>query len=324
MESTRRQFLNGSMLALGAAVLPLSGVELVHASVNKTGVQMAGVHRMKLGEFEVTALLDGYLDIVPAMLPQSSPEEAVKILSESFLPTDKIRMAVSCFAVNTGKKMVLIDTGAGNLMGPTVSNTAKNLEAAGISPNSIDEILLSHLHPDHIGGMLNAKGEVVFKNAQVITHQKEVGFWTSEEMFAKAPKEGKGAFMAARAVTKAYDGRIKTFSKETEVTSGISSVFMPGHTPGHSGYMISSGDKQLLMWADTVLASPLQFAHPEWAIIFDIDQEGAIKSRKRVLDMTTSDKLLVAGSHLPFPGFGHVTKAKQGYHYVPADWQYKL
>jgi glyoxylase-like metal-dependent hydrolase (beta-lactamase superfamily II) len=139
---------------------------------------------------------------------------------------------------------------------------------------------------------------------------------------AKAPNEAKPFFQAAQAALKAYDGRLRRIGKDGEATKGITAMHLPGHTPGHTGFVVASGNASLLIWGDIVHSATLQFAKPDWAIAFDVDQDTAIATRRRVLDMTATDRLRIAGMHLPFPGVGHVAKAGDGYAFVREDWQY--
>lgn len=324
MEVTRRLFMAGGAAAgLAAASGPAGVVTSARAAAPKTGRQFAGVHRMGVGDIEVNAVLDGYIDFNMALFPKADPAEVDRLRREAFLPPDRVRGAVNAYVVNTGDRLVLIDSGARDLLAPSLGRLPDNLKAAGIDPASIDTVLLTHMHPDHVGGLL-AGTAAAFPNADMAVSETEWGFWYNDTIMAGAPDGAKRFFTAARDATAPYKDRLKPFSADVEVAPGISAMALPGHTPGHTGFMVSSGDKRLLIWGDIVHASLFQFAHPDWTITFDVDQDQAAKTRLKAFDMAVADRLPIAGMHIPFPGFGHVDKSGDAYAFVPAQWQYEL
>jgi glyoxylase-like metal-dependent hydrolase (beta-lactamase superfamily II) len=319
MKITRRSF---GFLALGSAAGGmLAPAAPAIAKAPFSGVQAAGVYRLKVGGFEVTVLSDGWLP-VETKLFSGSPDTAGKFLEASFLPKDNIPTAVNEWLVNTGDKLILVDTGTSNVFAPTLGRMAKNLAAAGVDPAAVDMVILTHLHPDHAAGLLTLDKKIAFPNATVHVAEAEYAFWTSEENYGKAPDGFKLFFDIARNSIKPYvdAGKVERFKDHAEFAPGITATAAPGHTMGHTMVRLSSGRSELLLWGDIVHNAALQFADPERAISFDTDQALAIASRKRVLDMTATDRLLIAGSHLPFPGVGHVAKAATGYAYVPVEW----
>ncbi len=303
MTVSRRKFVAGST-AMAAATLS-GGFSPAFALAPMAGAQIAGVHRFKVGDAEVTAVLDGYIDLDPALLPKAAPEQVADLLASNFLPAGKVRGAVNTYVINRSDKTILVDTGGANLLGPTMGRLGANLAAAGIKPADIDLIAMTHLHPDHVGG-LAPEGSATFANAELVVHQADVDF-----------------FKAAQASLAAYEGRVVTFSADGEISGGVQSMHLPGHTPGHCGFVVD-GDEPLLIWGDIVHATPLQFPHPEWAIAFDVDQDLAIATRQKVFDMTSADRLRIAGMHIAFPGVGHVAKAASGYGFVPEQWRYEI
>ena len=309
---TRRSF---GMVALGA----IAGKALAKAPF--AGAQAPGIYRLKLGAFENTVLNDGWLPIEAKMF-SGDAASAPQLLAASFLPADAIPTAVNEWLVNTGDKLVLIDTGTSDLFGPTLGRLTKNLAAAGVEPRAVDAVILTHLHPDHGNGLLTVDKKVAFPNAVVHVHEAELGFWMSADNAAKAPDDFKPFFEMARNAIKPYAdaGKVVTFRDGAELAPGLRAMLAGGHTVGHSMIRVSSQGSELLLWGDIVHNAALQFPEPDRAIAFDTNQPMAIASRKRALDMVTTDRLMIAGSHLPFPGIGHVAKASVGYAYAPVQW----
>jgi glyoxylase-like metal-dependent hydrolase (beta-lactamase superfamily II) len=323
MNITRRSF--GS-LAIGGAIGGLLAPAVpVVAKAPFAGVQAAGVYRLKVGSFEVTVLSDGWLP-VETKLFTGDAESAHKLLESSFLPKDEIPTAVNEWLINTGDKLILVDTGTSNVFAPTVGRMAKNSAAAGVDPSTVDMVILTHMHPDHVAGLLTTDKKIAFPNATVHVSEAEYAFWTSAEHYAKAPDQFKPMYDLARNAIKPYAdaGKLVRFNDHTEFAPGIVASAAPGHTAGHTMVRLSSGRSELLLWGDIVHNVALQFPDPDRAISFDTDKAMAIATRKRVFDMAATDKLLIAGSHLPFPSLGHVAKASAGYAYVPVEWDADL
>jgi glyoxylase-like metal-dependent hydrolase (beta-lactamase superfamily II) len=313
MQLTRRSFglaaLSGVLAAPALAKAPFSGT------------QAPGVYRLKVGTFEITVLNDGWLPL-EAKIFSGDPMTAPRLLDAGFLPKDAIPTSVNEWLVNTGDRLVLVDTGTSNLFGPTLGRLAKNLGAAGVDPGAVDAIVLTHMHPDHANGLLTPDKKVAFPNASVHVHETELGFWTSAEIARRAPDDFKPFFEMARNAIKPYTdaGKVTTYRDGAELLPGIAVIMAPGHTVGHSMVRLSSQGRALLLWGDIVHNAALQFPEPDRALTFDTDQAMAIASRKRVFDMVANERLTIAGSHLPFPGIGHVAKAATGYAYVPIEW----
>lgn len=323
MTLNRRQFLTtGASLPLAGLI----GAAPAMAKAPLAGVQTAGIHRTRVGTVEVTALLDGYVDLGPQLLSRFNSEEAVQSLSESgFRSLDAgLRIPVSGYLINTGDKLVLLDTGAAAMFGDTLGSLAANLRAAGVSPGDIDLVVLTHLHVDHVGGLLDASGKAAFPNAELAVAEEEWKFWYDDAMMAAAGESGAGFFQAARATTTPYADRLKLFSGEADLGGGLSSLPLPGHTPGHAGYLLSSGDESLLFWGDLIHITGLQFAHPDITIAFDTDRQTTLETRARMLDMAAADGLSVTGAHLDFPGFGQVMRQGDVYRFQQAPWRYTL
>lgn len=328
MTISRRRLLQRSALAAGAAALgplPLAGTGL--AAAPKAGVQAPGFYRFSVGSFEVTALLDGYLDAETALIPELDSEKADRLAADQFrrLPAEgKQRLAVNCFVINTGEKLVLVDSGTADHLGPTLGQLPANLKAAGIAPEAIDAILLTHMHLDHIAGIADKQGKALFPNAEVIAHKAEWDFWNDDGIISQGDDFIKNNAQITRAMVAPYQKRLTLFERDRELLPGISAMALPGHTPGHTGFLLQSDGQQALLWGDIIHFTGLQFAHPEWSLVFDVDQARAEETRRRLLDRVAADRIAVAGAHLDFPALGHVARERDSYRYYPSRWQYQI
>jgi glyoxylase-like metal-dependent hydrolase (beta-lactamase superfamily II) len=317
MHNTRREFLT---LAGSAAFIAAAAPHALARAPFTGAIQPS--YRLKLGDFEVTALADGYLDVEQKLYTTADKAEMGKLLSSAFRDASApIRTAVNAFVVNTGEKLILIDCGTVQGFGPTLAKLPERLEAQGFSPEQFDAVLLTHMHPDHVGAATKSDGGARFAKAELIVAETEWKFWSDDGNASRAPKDTQPFFKIATDAAKPYHKSLRLFGKDEEIVQGITSVALPGHTPGHTGFIIASGKESLLIWGDIVHSAALQFAHPEWAIAFDVDQTQAIATRKAIFDRAAADKLLVAGMHLDFPGFGHVVQAGSAYDFTPAFWR---
>lgn len=321
MDIDRRTFLLGGSAAAFALTLSLPAL----AKSGPVTAQISGVQHFNVGDITVSALSDGYIVFDPALFPSVGKDEMETALKRAFMDgKGQFRGAVNAYVARFADRTVLIDSGGGTLFGPTMGMLASQLTAAGIAPADIDVLAMTHLHPDHIGGLTSADGKPLFTNATMLLHQAEVAFWTDDAIRGKAPDEVKVFFDAARKSIDAYKGKTSPFSKDGEVLPGVQAIHLPGHTPGHTGFNLVSGDQNLLIWGDVVHAPALQFSHPEWSIAFDVDQDKARETRAKIFDQANADRLRVAGMHLLFPGVGHVVKDGSSYDFVPAQWDYDL
>jgi len=281
--------------------------------------QVPGIHHKAVGDMLVTALNDGMFEGSFAMLEGFDASSAEALHRERFRAIPP-RLAVNSFLIQTAARTILVDSGCGGVFGPDMGKLAGNLAALGVKPGDVDTILCTHLHPDHVGGIVDGNGKAVFPHAELVVHADDHRFWGDDATLSGATTEDmKGYVALARSAMAAYADRTKLLTGG-EAVSGISIVPEPGHTPGHSGWLIASGDASLLIWGDIVHMPGVQFAHPEAGMGFDIDANLARATRRRIMDMATADRTMVAGMHLDFPCFGHVAKAAEGYAFVPDVW----
>jgi glyoxylase-like metal-dependent hydrolase (beta-lactamase superfamily II) len=316
MRASRTTFMG--LLALTAALL---FVPILHAAAPLAKGQAPGYYRMMLGDFEITALSDGTLPLeVKKLLTNTTPQRVDQLLKRSFL-ADPVETSVTGFLVNTGSKLVLIDTGAGKLFGPTLGNLVNNLKAAGYQPEQVDEIYITHMHGDHVGGLM-AADKLVFPNALVRADKRDAEYWLSQANMDAAPEAGKAPFRGAMASLNPYvaAGKFKPFDGNGELTPGISAVSTYGHTKGHTIYMVESRGQKLAVLGDLMHVAAVQFPQPSVTIQFDTDPVAAALQRKKVYADGARQGFWLAVAHLPFPGLGHIRADGSGYVYVPANY----
>jgi glyoxylase-like metal-dependent hydrolase (beta-lactamase superfamily II) len=279
-----------------------------------------GYFRVMLGDFEITPLSDGTVDLPMDQLLKQKPELTRAELAQSWLKLP-LETSDNAFLVNTGSKLVLIDTGAGALFGPTLGKLAANLKAAGYRPEQVDEIYITHFHGDHVGGLVS-QGQLVFPNATVRAAKAEADFWLSEDNMNKAPADKKGYFQGVMTAVGPYvkAGHFKPFEGNVELVPGVRANAAHGHTPGHTTYMVESRGQKLLLIGDLIHVAAVQMAHPTVTIGFDSDEKAAEAARLREFDAAAKAGYLIGGAHLQFPGMGHLRAEGKGYRWVPVNF----
>ena len=314
----RRSFLAASALTAGAAMLPRVG----DAAAPFARAQGPGAYRYKLGAYEITALYDGiwYLPIDGKFIRNANGAQVNKALSAAFLPPNILPITITALMVNTGSKLVLIDTGSAGQITDTAGFMNANLAAAGVKPADIDIILISHFHPDHIDGIKTKDGDKVFPNAQIFVPEPEWTFWMDDGNESRASGSVLKYFRNARRIFRDIGGEVQRFKPGAELVPGIVSLPAYGHTPGHTAFSIHSGKDSLLVMSDTVRNPYLFVRHPDWQPIFDMDGPNAVKARRAMLDRAASGRMLVEAYHFPFPATGHITRTKTGFELEPAMW----
>ncbi|MGE3987920.1 MBL fold metallo-hydrolase [Pseudorhodoplanes sp.] len=322
---SRRHLLAGSAMAAVAATLP----KAAHAAAPQSGQQGPGFYRFKIGNYEVTAINDGtwYRKLDASFVRNAALPDVQKALADAFLPTDVVPIPFTTLVVNTGSKLIALDTGTGAALGammPQAGTFATNLAAAGIDPKSVDAIYISHFHPDHINGIKSKDGSLFFPNASINVPEAEWAFWMDDGNMTRAPEAAQFAFKNSRRIFGDVAGKVQRFVPGKEVEPGITSIAAPGHTPGHTAYSIANGNKSLLYVADATNNPWLFVRNPEWQAVFDADPNKATETRKMLLDRAAADKMLAHGYHWPFPASGYITKTAKGYELVPAMWSPNL
>jgi glyoxylase-like metal-dependent hydrolase (beta-lactamase superfamily II) len=280
----------------------------------------AGIHSIRIGTATVTALNDGQFQASTAIVNGVTEEAAAAAESGAFrvLPP---RITISSFLLELDGRKMLIDTGCGSAFGPAMGRARAKLDTLGIKPADISSVIVTHAHVDHISGLVDPAGQPWYPNAEIVINGQETAFWLDNAKAAAAPDAAKDAFATAQGALRPYAARTRTVSDGQEGIPGLICQHLPGHTPGHSGWLLSSGGETLLIWGDVVHLPGIQFALPEAGLAFDTDSDQARLSRRRAMDMAATDRLLVAGMHLEFPTFGHVVKSGAGYAFVPVVWR---
>ena len=320
---SRRQWLAGAAIATASATLP--PFHTAQGGAPQIGLQEPGYYRFKVGDFEVTAVNDGtWFRKLGSFMRSADIPNAQQALTDAFLPSDVMPIPFTMLMVNTGPRLIAFDVGTGGQFGslaPQSGTFLHNLNAADIDPDDVDAIYISHFHPDHINGIKTKDNELVFPNASINVPEAEWAFWMDDSNIGKVSDAIEPTFKNARRIFGDIAKTVQRFQSGKEVESGITSIAAPGHTPGHTAFSIASGNQSLLYFADVAFAPAVFVRHPEWQPVVDMDGNGAVATRKAMLDRAATDKVRVHGYHWPFPGSGYVTRMANGYDLVPVMWQ---
>ena len=303
---TRRSLLAAGCICMGCAVSGplLAGIPTFESSVPE-------FYRLLVGDFEVTVLSDGKSPLPATRLLQGNPLRIADALKRNALG-EEVETSHNSFLVNTGKKLVLVDAGAGSLLGPRTGKLLSNLRGAGYRP---EQVFLTHMHTDHIGGLMSGN-QMTFPNALVRADRRDTDYWLSEGNRQDAPVEAERFFEAAMASLSAYikADRLRTFEGMTELVPGIRARPAYGHTPGHTMYEVESRNEKLLLWGDIVHVAAVQFANPEVTIGYDVNRTEAELEHLRVFGDAAQKRYMIGGAHLPFPGLGHVYRTNDAHY----------
>ncbi|MEB2843041.1 MBL fold metallo-hydrolase [Rhizobiales bacterium RZME27] len=315
---TRRDLLKSSAgIALAAsAMTALPSVVFARAPV--VGRQAASFYRLKLGSYEITALSDGTVKLPMSKIYRNIAEQDAEAYLTNHFQSGESETSVNAFLVNTGDRLVLIDAGTGDLLGPALGKLVANIEASGYKTAQIDHVILTHIHADHSGGLV-IDGKRVFENAILHVNAREAEFWLKADAAAKADKVlGPQVAQAEKCVGPYVEaGKFETFGDNAAPIPGFGSVLHAGHTPGHSGIIVESEGEKIIFWGDIAHGAVLQYDQPEVTVDFDVDQKEAAKARAIAFADAADRKYLVAGAHHAFPGIGHVRRDETNYEWVP-------
>ena len=295
--------------------------EFSHAAAPMVKTQAPGFYRFMVGDFEVTVLSDGTADLaVDKLLTNISAAQLEQALAKAYLKSP-IENSDNAFLINTGEQLVLVDTGSGKLLGPTRGYVQANLVAAGYKPEQVDEILITHMHTDHVGGLANGD-KLIFPNAVVRADKHDADYWLSEDNMNKAPEPAKRFFRGAMASLNPYikAGKFKPFNGDTDLAPGIKAIASPGHTPGHTFYVAENRGQKIVFWGDLLHVASVQFSEPSASIAFDDDPKTAAAQRKKAFADAAKGGYLVGVAHIAFPGIGRVRAEGKGYIWVPANY----
>lgn len=324
---SRRNLVAGTV-ACGAALpltAALSGVlsEPAAAALQPMGQQVPSIYRYKVGSIELTVVNDGVrtFPLTDGFVKNASLDNVNTALEAAFMPKGQVTVQFNPLLLNTGGKLVLIDTGNGPQAGSTpVGRLKANLGWAGVKPADVDVVIISHFHGDHINGLRTDEGALAFPNAEVLVPAKEWAFWMDDGEMSRAPEGLKAGFANARRVFKDIDSHVQRYDWDKEIAPGITSVEAAGHTPGHTAFVVASENAKLFLQSDTTNTPALFVPHPDWQVQYDMDGSKAAETRHRIYDMLAAERMQMAGYHYPFPATGFIAKDGAGYRFTPAMW----
>lgn len=319
-ELSRRTLLAGSAATAGALSLAPSFIE---AFFNSAMAQAAGFNKYKVGSIDVCGVADGVatFPLPDRFVTNVDKAEVVKALQAGGQDGEKLQIPFNPVAFQNGNRIVLIDTGMGpamNAQNAAVGNTVKNLTAAGFDPGKITDVVISHFHGDHINGLLNGTNPT-YPNAQVWVPAPEWKYWTDEGELSRAPEGRKGAFANVKRVfADGLKNKVTQYEHGKEVVPGLTSMATIGHTPGHTSFVLASGNDKVFIQSDVTNLPALFVNNPGWHAMYDQDAKQAEETRRKVYDMLAAEKMRVQGFHYPFPSLGRIEKTATGYKLIAA------
>jgi glyoxylase-like metal-dependent hydrolase (beta-lactamase superfamily II) len=325
---SRRQLLAGAAAVGAASALTSFGMPAARAAVPPAGAQAPGFYRYKVGSYECTSINDGArsFPMPDKWVTNVAKEEALAAADAAYMPKGMVTVPFNPQLINTGTKLILIDSGNGvAALEPSkgaAGRTLQNLVAAGVDPKSIDIVLMSHLHPDHTNGIRALDGSMAFPNAEIMVPAVDWQFWMSDENAAKAQSNEmmKNYFANVRKIYTGIESKVTKYDWGKEVAPGITSIAAPGHTPGHTAFAVASGNSKILIQSDVTNIPEFFLRNPDWHVAYDVEPDVAQATRHKFYDMASAEKAMVVGFHFTFPSIGHVEKDGSKYRLIPIAW----
>ena len=313
--------------AAAATTIAAVGPAAATGAPPQKGANPPRFQRLKVGDVEVTTLLDGAMqgtnENIQRFFPDSRPEEIVPLRARAFAIEAGLHQPVGAYLLNTGRNLAMIDCGGHSSFIPTTGQTLDALRASGYTPEQVDTVVLTHIHPEHALGLSYDGVTRNFPNAEIVVTQIDHQFWTDPAMESRVP-QGQRFIEAARRAIRPYQGRIRTVEMREglEVIPGVFMDPAPGHTPGHVSYRVTSQNQSIFIWGDIAHQMVIQLARPRWRVGVDVDSAMGVQSRLRTLDLLATEGVLMGGVHVPWPGFGRIIRDGEGYLYVPRPAQF--
>lgn len=319
MKQFKDVFSKLSTIMIGSACMLLLSNTVVQAQ--GPGINQAGYFHLQIGDRDVIALSDGTIpQNFHQLLQHTKPGEIDQQLKKNF-QSEPVELSINAYLIKDGKELILVDAGTAGNYGPSLGHLTESLEHAGYKPEQVTAVLITHIHIDHTGGLINGE-QLAFPNATIYISKPEVDFWFGAENRKNAPESLKNYFIQAEASVGPYlkAGKVKTFTYGKELFDGLTPVATPGHTPGHTCYMLESKHQKMMFLGDIMHSAEVQFPDPAVTIVYDVDQAVAAKQRKQVFADAAAGKYWIAGDHLSFPGIGHLRREGGAYVFVPANF----
>jgi len=318
----RRTLLKGAALTGAAAAIGAPSAGL--AAAPKQGLSRPSFYRFGLGDFEVTTILDGAIQLdgpQPIFGQNASAEDVAKLAEENFLPVGRMEIVFNVTAVNTGNEVIVFDSGNGVGRRPNAGRLRELISSTGIMPEQVDLVVLTHFHGDHIGGLME-DGSPAFPNATYVARDAEYDFWSDESLLSNEAMKGRAELVQKNVVPNAPKTRF--IKGDDAVVSGITAIDSRGHTPGHTSYHLESQGKRLVVLGDVCNHYVMSLQRPDWHVSFDMDKEQAVTARREVLGMIAADRIPFVGYHMPPPAVGYLEAKGEGYRFVPVGYQLNL
>lgn len=318
MQITRRATLGAAFGATAAMLAP----RVSHAAQPQSGQQAPGFYRYKIGEIEVTAVHVGHFFApLDTLVPGVGEADVKQALAAAALPQDRLMMPITSLVLNFGSRLVLLDTGLGDMGAATSSGWMTNFRAAGLDPANVDTVIVSHFHGDHINGIRLKDGTAVFPKAEIMVPAPEWDFWTADGRETQVIERARPNIANTKRVFGPLGTNITRYEWGKEVVPGVTTIAAPGHTPGHTAFAVTSGNAKLLAVTDAIRKPQIWARNPDWRDVSDLDGEQGKQTRRRLLEMAVSERMQVAMYHADFPATGYFVEDAKRFQMVPVTWQ---